>query len=89
MVGAAGVGAAITAWGITPAVAAPGSLSQLVALTESTQPVLTAKTAAGTGGQVTGKSYAGTYAAGGADDLVDGAAVTVNAGRHAAEVRRR
>ncbi|MFD3675754.1 hypothetical protein [Streptomyces sp. NPDC058613] len=88
MVGAAGVGAAITAWGMTPAVAAPGSLSQLVALTESTQPVLTAKTAAGTG-QVTGKSYAGTYAAGGADDLVDGAAVTVNAGRHAAEVRRR
>ncbi|MGW7318257.1 RHS repeat domain-containing protein [Streptomyces sp. NPDC054865] len=65
---------------MTPAVAAaPGALSQLVALTESTQPVLTAKTAAGTG-QVTVKFYAGTYAAGGANDVVDGAAVTVNAG---------
>ncbi|MFJ9344811.1 RHS repeat-associated core domain-containing protein [Streptomyces sp. NPDC101733] len=64
---------------MSPAVAAPGALSQLVALTESTQPVLTAKTAAGSG-QVTVKFYAGTYAAGGVNDLVDGAAVTVNAG---------
>ncbi|MGI5451500.1 RHS repeat-associated core domain-containing protein [Streptomyces sp. CA-243310] len=64
---------------MTPAMAAPGALSQLVALTESTQPVLTAKTATGTG-QVTVKFYAGTYAAGGANDLVNGTAVTVNAG---------
>ncbi|MFI5761798.1 RHS repeat-associated core domain-containing protein [Streptomyces sp. NPDC051563] len=64
---------------MTPAVAAPGVLSQLVALTESTQPVLTAKTAAGSG-QVTVKFYAGTYAGGGANDMVDGTAVTVAAG---------
>ncbi|MER7765012.1 hypothetical protein [Streptomyces sp. NPDC097619] len=60
--------------------AAPGALSHLVALTDSTQPVLTAMTATGSG-QVTVKFFAGTYAAGGADDLVDGAAVTVTAGQ--------
>ncbi|MFF3020746.1 hypothetical protein [Streptomyces sp. NPDC057939] len=64
---------------MTPAVAASGALSQLVAFTESTQQVLTAKTAAGSG-QVTVKFYVGTYAAGGANDLVHGTSVTVNAG---------
>lgn len=73
---------AVTVWGMTPALAAaPDGPSQLVALTDSVTPYVTAKVTAPSGsGKVTAKFYAGTYAAGGANDLADGKEVTVDSG---------
>ncbi|MFE9252458.1 RHS repeat-associated core domain-containing protein [Streptomyces sp. NPDC007088] len=73
---------AITAWGMTPAMAAaPEGPSQLVALTDSVTPYVTAKVSAPSGsGKVTARFYAGTYAANGANDLADGKEVTVDSG---------
>ncbi|MFJ4410938.1 hypothetical protein [Streptomyces sp. NPDC088910] len=47
---------------------------------DSMKPVLTAKVSSSSGGQVTAKFFAGTYAAGGAWDLVNGGTVTVASG---------
>ncbi|MFJ5611089.1 RHS repeat domain-containing protein [Streptomyces sp. NPDC093221] len=47
---------------------------------DSVKPVLTAKVSGPSGGQVTAKFFAGTYAAGGAWDLVNGGTVTVASG---------
>ncbi|MFJ4415502.1 RHS repeat domain-containing protein [Streptomyces sp. NPDC088925] len=61
--------------------AAPDAPSQLVALTESVTPYVTAKVVAPSGsGKVTAKFYAGTYAANGDNDLADGKEVTVDSG---------
>lgn len=75
--------AALLAAGVAavPAVAAgPDVPTQAEALVDSVKPVLTATVSSPAGGQVTAKFFAGTYAAGGAWDLVNGGTVTVASG---------
>ncbi|MCZ4102272.1 hypothetical protein C8250_035085 [Streptomyces sp. So13.3] len=65
-----------------PAVASmpPDVPTQAEALVDSVKPVLTATVSSPAGGQVTARFFAGTYAANGAWDLVNGGTVTVASG---------
>ncbi|MFF6960726.1 hypothetical protein, partial [Streptomyces sp. NPDC008317] len=65
VLGVATTGVVIAA-GAPAVAAAPDVPTQAVALVDSVKPVLTAKVSSSSGGQVTAKFFAGTYAAGGA-----------------------